>query len=873
MYQLSNVVQASESDVEMKIIFPLLTNKTPEGLGYKDYQIQTKASLKKILIDKGASQKLYYPDFAITVHGVPMIIVEAKKPHEDLDEAYRQASLYASEINKEYPTGTNPCQLVISCDGLKLYAGNYDTNTPQFKITSENWNNLNVDFDNFLSKFSLKTSEQNAKIFRNKIRTDVKFKNPISLLGGKKIRNLESSNSFGENISIQYRHLFNPNLEIEKKEIVKNAYVKLNKVESHINPIDNIIRKRIFNGEGKLISDLENPHEITSKFNDPKKLNNQVLLLIGSVGSGKSTFTTYLKEVALDEDVREKTYWVNLNLNEAPLNKEEIYKWVKNSIIENIKHDFKDNDFETLSFLFDLYEEEITALKKGVLSLFNEQDAKYKEILAENIMKYQEDTELTLQKLISNFLNKQNKNLVVVLDNCDKRNTEEQLLMFEVANWIKDNIKTIVFLPLRDTTFENHKYDKPLDTVVKDLIFKVNPPNLEQVLASRVNYISSLSKTNNSGYYFLDNGIKVQYPSKDEENYLKSILNSLFNNNFFKKLISGFAGRNIRNGIEIFLDFCKSGHINDAEITKILKSKGTYILPNHLISKVFIRGNKVYYTDTNSRIKNLFFSFPSDDIPDPFIRVAILKYLYDNKTSTVLRSLKGYIKTEELVKFLNSLGHDENRIIEEINQLLRFNLIENESLNPENFNIDDLITISSIGNANYEIIRNIDYLASCSEDLWYRDNQLAEKIATNLSGNGDYAHLSIQSVSQNARRLVNYLEKYYSSNFSFATNNLIVTDFIPMDFKLLNTDIDEFDKNIKTDTIPNLSREEVYEASILNIQHYGMICEIVDTPFFGLIHASELPDNFIENYSLGNTLKVKIKQFKKEHNKYNLILA
>jgi hypothetical protein len=71
--------------------------------------------------------------------------------------------------------------------------------------------------------------------------------------------------------------------------------------------------------------------------------------------------------------------------------------------------------------------------------------------------------------------------------------------MFEVANWLKDNIKSIVFILLRDTTFENHKYEKQLDTVVKDLIFKIKPPNLEQLLSTRIGYISKLSNTNKDG--------------------------------------------------------------------------------------------------------------------------------------------------------------------------------------------------------------------------------------------------------------------------------------------------------------------------------------------------------------------------------------
>jgi hypothetical protein len=446
--------------------------------------------------------------------------------------------------------------------------------------------------------------------------------------------------------------------------------------------------------------------------------------------------------------------------------------------------------------------------------------------------------------------------------------------MFEVANWIKDNIKAIVFLPIRDTTFENHKYDKPLDTVVKDLIFKINPPSLEQVLSARINYIAKLSRTNKDGFYLLDNGMKVKYPTKDEENYLNSILSSLFSNNFFKSLISGFTGRNIRNGIEIFLDFCKSGHINDSEITKIIKSEGTYILPNHLISKVFIRGSKVYYTDSNSRIKNVFFSFPDDTLPDPFIRISIVKYLKEriNKEDEI-KGLLGYVSTAKTIKFLSSIGHSETRVINELKSLMKLNLIENESLNPDIFNIEDLIKITSIGLAHFYIVKNIDYLAACAEDLWYRDNVLATNISTNMSGNGEYSHLSIQTVSKHARELVTYLENYYNSNFSFFSGNFVETEFKPLDFVQLNLDIDSFDENIKTNTVPDLIPENTYEASIVNIQNYGFICEIIDTPFFGLLHISDMPEGFMDGYSLGKTLEIQVEKFSKKHNKYKLILS
>ena len=869
MIKINEIQKFTESDVEKQIIYPLLTDSTPNGLNFKDYNIQTKRSIKKILIDKGSSEKLYYPDFAIIVEGLPMVIIEAKKPGEDLDEAYRQACLYANEINRQFNTAINPCKFVIACDGLHLYAGFSDSN-PSFKIEYKNWVSTDINFDGFLQKFSLKNIELEARKCRALLGTETRFKNPINLIGGKKIQNIESNNSFGEGISIQYEHLFNPKLESEKENIVKNAYVRQNKLDAHVKPIDTIFERKIADLN---IKDVLETSDILETFKKINELNNKVLLLIGSVGSGKSTFTTYLKEVALQEPVRENTFWVNLNLNESPLNKEEIYKWTKNSIIKFIKENVENVDFDDINYLMELYKGKIDSLKKGVLKLFSPNETDYKRTLADSILSFQSDADLTLVSLIEMHIVNKGKSLVVVLDNCDKRNTDEQLLMFEVANWIKDNIKCIVFLPLRETTYENHKYEKPLDTVIKDLIFKINAPSLEQVLRQRVSYINKLNKNHKDGFYSLSNSIRVKIPTKDEEKYLHSILESLFENQFFKTLISGFAGRNIRNGIEIFLDFCKSGHINETEITKMINSSAPYVLPNHLISKVFIRGNRVYYTDENSRVKNLFFCNPEDSFKDPFVRISILKYLFDHKNSNEIKNFEGYLRTSGVIKYLSIRGHDENTLIDQLKVLLKLSLIENETLDSDIFDINDLIKITSIGVAHLKMVRNTDYLSAVAEDFWYKEAILATDISNNMAGNGEYAHLSIQNVAQHARKFAEYLQSYYNTSFLPLQTSISHEKFEAMDFEQIFEGLEGFERNIRTDTIPNLIVGKDYIGSIVNIQNYGIMCEIVDTGFYGLLHSSALPQNFQNNYNLGMNVKVAIKEFVREHNKYNLVLS
>src|SRR4051812_1018359 len=89
----------TESDVEQKFIYPLLTSTSAIGLNYTAYDLRTKPDIRGILIGKGTSQKLYYPDYVIINTGLPLVIIEAKKPGEDLRSAYGEARLYAAEIN------------------------------------------------------------------------------------------------------------------------------------------------------------------------------------------------------------------------------------------------------------------------------------------------------------------------------------------------------------------------------------------------------------------------------------------------------------------------------------------------------------------------------------------------------------------------------------------------------------------------------------------------------------------------------------------------------------------------------------------------------------------------------------------------------
>lgn len=873
MYKIDLKELLNESDVEQKIVYPLLTKANPEGLAYESFNLQTKFNLKRLSIEKRANSKLYYPDYLLFDSGIPVIVVEVKKPGDDLVEAYREARLYALEINSYYKENINPCEFILATDGLKLYAGNWDNLDPKYDIKIENWVTGHEGFTNFIEEFSSNGIKAKVDFVRKKIRTKRAFKRPLNLIGGKHIQDTQTKNSFGETISLQYRHIFNPTNEAERIDVVKNSYVRVPKHLSHVTPIDKLIRRKVRPSfmESSEIVNNQTPIEILNKLRDAQNYNNELILLIGSVGSGKSTFTTYLSSIALEGSLLDKLVWLKLDLNTAPVSKGEIYFWLKKSICEQFIIKNSEIDIHSIPVIKEIFKEEIDIFDKKALALFEPESDNYKVRLFDEIERLTKDIDLKLSAYIDFFVHRNGKNLIIVLDNCDKRNLEEQLLMFDVASWLKENTKSIVFLPLRETTFDTHRHQKPLDTVVKDLTFRINPPSLEKVLYARIKYAVRLGKEfENQKFYTLENGIKVSYPSADELYYLRSILKSLFQNNFFKRLIIGLTGRDVRKGIEIFLDFCKSGHITDGLMFQMKQSKGEFQLPNHLVSRIFIRGNRMYYNGTDSRVKNLLKSEPSDNFPDPLVRINILKWLNDRVRSKGVTGLNGFFSIREIVKDLTAIGHVESRIISELGLFIKHHLVISESQSDVINDLNELVSIDSSGVTHLNLLQNADYLSACSEDAWYNDVEVANRIADRISGKGRYKHLSLQTTINNSMELVNYI-KIYIDNFFTPQRNILDDDFASNGFewKIIEESMLNFMTSVKIEESKLLKDGNRCDATIVNIQRNGIICEIEGVDDSGFIHENNIKGDLSE-YDVGQRIKIIIIRYNSFHNKYDL---
>ncbi len=878
----------NESDVEQKLVLPILTSQPPLGLGFLVSDFRTKPDIRQIQIGKGSSSKLYFPDYVVIMQGLPLMIIEVKRPGEDLNEALKEARLYASELNAEYPAKINPCYKVVVTNGEKIICADWDSSIPELTIEFKDINTSSKPYAQLISILSRVSIFTFGEQIYKRVRGNRKFHKPTLSLGGNSVQHQElEQNTFGTSLALDYRHIFNPTTLEDRKNIVQHAYVPSKKRLKHVQPIDRIIRaaKPPSITDARAISSTENPKEIYDQLKNNKSLIGEILLLIGSVGSGKTTFIDYLREVALPQNLKRDTEWVLIDLNDAPLAKEEIYKWVKIKMIEGLKEAHPDIDFDELSTLKKIFSVELAKVEKGTAALFEKDSIQHKELLANKLSSLQEDNDAILKYLIKYLCESQNRLLITVLDNCDKRNREDQLLMFDLAKWLQKEYASLIFLPLRDVTYDHHRKEPPLDTAIKDLVFRIDPPTFAEVIYKRVKY--ALRNAPNTLYYSLPNGMTVAYNKEERETYLACILRSLFQNDiFFKRLVAGLAGRNIRKGIELFLDFCKSGHISESEILKMRHSKGDHLIPPHLVTRVLFRGNRRYYNDVNSNVKNLFTSEPKDVIPDPYSRLAILRWLSNKFKVRGPNGVMGYHKVSELIKQLVPLGHNDDRIRVEIKNLVTAGCVSTESqddIEENNITIDDedLITIAPAGHIHLELLSNLDYLSSCSEDLWYSEQELAEKISKRLIGGGTTGHLSLRASYENAKDMVDYLMRYKGHVLSkpelYLANNSFehLTDFTQslkaIEKSQRNLHVEPGSDKLKL-LYPNGT---TMEAQVVSIQTYGIFVE------FGL-HATglirfdktakvEKPGSLLyEDVETGDWVKIEVINYNEYHKKFDV---
>lgn len=424
-----------------------------------------------------------------------------------------------------------------------------------------------------------------------------------------------------------------------------------------------------------------------------------LLLLLGGIGAGKSTFLLRFFRLVLHE--HESMLWFYLDFKYAAPNEKEIETF----ILEKMHDEWERKYSHDLKPLLEKYGFSINSVDKKAY----------------------------FQKLF-NLLHLLKFSITIIVDNVDRHNVAFQEKIFLSSQHLTDFLKTITILAMREETFilstkvgTFDAYNIPkfhiaapnfLDMILKRIDFTINIIN-DKAIAKLLPSLGRAELDEIKKYFII---IKGSLAKKNEQS---------------RKLVSfihNVSVGNMREALAMFNNFISSGNTNIDEIFSIYDTTGDYQIAYHQYVKSIMLGEYRYYMQNRSHIMNLF-DFDMSISDSHFNMLKTLYYLQErnNSRSAVGR---GYVELSELLNVTSAVFIKNEVIKDSLLRLSQSNLVEYDNQSRTDIETASYVKITPGG--RYYLIflkQEFVYLDSIYIDTPISDMRLLEslKMQANLT--------------------------------------------------------------------------------------------------------------------------------------------
>ncbi|MFH2124215.1 MAG: hypothetical protein ABIJ50_12135 [Pseudomonadota bacterium] len=638
--QYNGTTKLNEADTRAKIIDFILRN----CLGWSENFIQ-----REHHTDAG------YTDYELIINDVPVMVIEAKKAGEyfeipvtkknrnykingsistssNLISAIEQVQKYCSEIGCKYAAVFNGHQLVLF-SAITIGKPWKEEFCLIFNSLQDIKENFNI-FWNLLAYENVK--EGSLVSFIEKGKSKIEYHKILT-----SIHNPDQSwprNELYTYIQPYCDFVFSELLDEKKSEILKECYV----YDRSSKPLTTEIKSFFADN----LPFFAEKYGIRQIYEDKKKAggfqkafdnrgcdekNGSLIVLLGGIGSGKSTFLHRFFKIVISE--KQNHLWFYLDFRNASLDEGEIENFILQEMVNIWKNKYQETFKSTLkdiSFDVDI----------------NDRKEFFKRLFA-----------------LSPYLR---FSTTIVIDNVDQHELHFQEQIFLTGQHLKDFFNTLVVIAIREETFVSSTRTGVFDAFHIQK-FHISSPNFLQMIIKRIDFTIKLVKND-----------ERNIPKDKLIKYLDILRDSLIVDNKQAKHIVHFIDSvsvgNMREALRMFNNFIVSGNTNINEIFARHQESGSYQLSFHQFIKSIMFGEYKYYSQDRSHIMNLFDFDPS--ITDScFNLLKILNFLLyrSNKRSSIGR---GYVEINELIDIFESVSIKREVVIDSLIRLSTFNLCE-----------------------------------------------------------------------------------------------------------------------------------------------------------------------------------------------------
>lgn len=360
------------------------------------------------------------------------------------------------------------------------------------------------------------------------------------------------------------------------------------------------------------------------------------VLVLGSVGAGKTTFIRYTRLVTARDFFSERKdveypHWIYVDFREYAREESAL-----GFLVSAIKDYFADDDFFSHydRAIRSAYKRELDALLRGPLAPIAKNQDKVDEKISELIQSDYVEGLPYVEKLLKYAASK--VPVFLVVDNVDQFEDEGvQSTVFGDAIAFARKAGVNLILAMRETTFVRHRRTPTFDAFDYDPI-QLEPPQIKQVLSRRFFVAESLLK-GKSGTFIAPNG--ADFEVKDLSVFMSIVRSSVLGTEV-GNTIEMLAEGDVRLALAMTRAFLERGYTDPAKAIQNHSAGRSYTLPKHEALRAILLSNQPVYTEEYSVIGNIFDS-RLDKTQAQLLRLCILAALVRHGTQKDFDYLSG----------------------------------------------------------------------------------------------------------------------------------------------------------------------------------------------------------------------------------------
>jgi hypothetical protein len=303
------------------------------------------------------------------------------------------------------------------------------------------------------------------------------------------------------------------------------------------------------------------------------------------------------------------------------------------------------------------------------------------------------------------------------------------------ARWFKELTRALVIVNMRDTTFEAHRDEKPLDAFINAVNFYIRAPRFAAMIRSRLEIvlenIESEEEVSKLQKFKRESGAQVVYQSNRLGQYMMSIYASLFDRRASQMgaALESLAAKNARSALGMFADIIASPHIPTSQMGSTAAASSVARIEEDRLIRSLMRGRYRIFNNRSKYIRNILSPVPTAKRPSNFLYADILEFLIRNRKVKIDYSVEGYASGKTIMARMGQLGYDEDDAFASLKQLAEWNLVEPESLLVETLRPEEPVQVHASGFIHMRyFLRRPEYLYGISADLSFSSFEVAKQM-------------------------------------------------------------------------------------------------------------------------------------------------